>query len=309
MNSMLTTAVTPFFSVIIATYNRKKLTAKTINTILNQTFYNFEVIIIDDGSTDGSYSYLARRYSLEQRVKLFHQNNAERGAARNNGIQKAVGVYLVFVDSDDTIDSNHLEILYSHIIRESYPNFLTCKFDFIKNGKTTRAPIAKLSAGYYDYKPLLNGNTFGMYSCARRENPNLIKFEINPEYAIFEDWMYHFSNLYQDKIFLIDHTTYHINDHNDRSMRIGHEIICTKVNLAKNWIIDHVKLNPTEVKELNAFVHYFSAVHAYADSAPKEARAELKAACRIRGLCLPYIVLWAKCIVGKRFIDSIKFIQ
>ena len=306
---MPTSAVTPFFSVIIATYNRKEITAKTIDTVLSQTFNNFEVILIDDGSTDGSYSYLSRRYSLEQRVKIFHQKNAERGAARNNGIQKAVGVYLVFVDSDDTIESNHLEILYSHIISESYPNFLTCKFDFIKNGKATRAPIAKLSEGYYNYKPLLNGNTFGMYSCAKRENPNLIKFEMDPEYAIFEDWMYHFSNLYHDRIFLIDRTTYHINDHSERSMRIGHEIICERVKLAKDWIISSVKLNLSEVKEINAFVHYFSAVHAYADSAPKKARKELWEACRIRGLCLPYIVLWAKSVIGKRIIDSIKLTQ
>lgn len=298
--------MTPFFSIITATYNRKALTAETVDCVLLQTFTDFEVILVDDGSTDGSYDYLSLRYAGDRRVKIILQENAERGSARNNGIRHATGAYLVFVDSDDLIDSDHLETLYQFILLESYPNFLTCKFNFIKNGRITRAPIDRLSQGYYDYHLLLNGNMLGMYSCAKRENPNFMLFEENRDYAILEDWMFHFINLRHDKILLIDRTTYHINDHIDRSMRSRHTVINRKIKLAGEWIIDRGELDTTEKTELNAFVHYFAAMSAYADHALSEARKELTAAYRIKGMTLPYIALWLKCMVGKTFLDGIK---
>ncbi len=300
------TEVTPFFSIIIATYNRKVLTAVTIDRILSQTFSDFEVVLIDDGSTDGSQDYLSLRYVTENRVKIIYQENSERGSARNNGIQHARGLYLVFVDSDDYVDSDHLETLHQFIILKSYPNFLTCKFDFIKNGRVTKAPIDHLVQGYYDYQILLEGNTLGMYSCAKRENQNLILFEANREYAIFEDWMFHFVNLRHDKIFLINRTTYHINDHNERSMRSSHTVINKKIKIAVEWIINRVSLSLTEIRELRAFMHYFAAMHAYGDNSPEEAKKELNAAYRIKGITFPYIILWVKCILGKKLLNNIK---
>ena len=298
--------VTPFFSIIIATYNRKVLTADTLDRILSQTLSDFEVILIDDGSTDGSYDFLSLRYVTEDRVKIIYQENSERGSARNNGIQHARGVYLVFIDSDDYVDRDHLETLHKFILSESYPNFLTCKFDFIQNGLVTRAPIDHLMQGYYDYQLLLEGNALGMYSCAKRENLNLILFEANREYAIFEDWMFHFVNLRHDKIFLIDRTTYHINDHNERSMRSCHTIINKKIKIAVEWIINRVPLSSIEIRELRAFMHYFAAMHAYNDNSPSEAKKELKAAYRIKGITFPYIILLVKFIVGKKLLSNIK---
>jgi glycosyltransferase involved in cell wall biosynthesis len=296
----------PFFSIIIATYNRKVLTAETVDRILSQTLPDFEVILVDDGSTDGSYEYLYLRYATDSRVRTIYQENTERGSARNNGIKNANGLYLVFVDSDDYVDRDHLKTLHDFILLESYPNFLTCKFNFIENGRVTRAPIDRLEQGYYDYKLLLEGNTLGMYSCARRENKNLILFEANREYAIFEDWMFHFVNLRHDKIFIIDRTTYHINNHNERSMRSSHIIINKKIKIAVDWIISRVELSTTEIKQLRAFMHYFAAIHAYADHTLDEAKKELKAAYNIKGTSLPYFILWVKCIVGKKILSTLK---
>ena len=300
--------VTPFFSIIIATYNRKVLTADTVDRILSQTLSDFEIILIDDGSTDGSHDFLSLRYKTDDRVKILCQENSERGSARNNGIQHAKGLYLVFIDSDDYVDRDHLETLHKFILSESYPNFLTCKFDFIQNGRVMRAPIDRLMQGYYDYQLLLEGNTLGMYSCAKRENLNLILFEANREYAIFEDWMFHFINLRHDKIFIIDHTTYHINDHNERSMRSCHTVINKKIKSAVEWIINRVSLSSTEIKELRAFMHYFAAMHAYSDNSPLEAKKELKAAYRIKGITFPYMILWIKCILGKKLLNNIKLV-
>ena len=147
-----------------------------------------------------------------------------------------------------------------------------------------------------------------MYSCAKRINPNLILFEENRDFAIFEDWMYHFVNLRCDKIYIVDSITYHVNDHDDRSMMSNHSIIIQKIKISKKWIINKVKLNLNEIKELNAFVHYFSAMHAYSDNASTEAIKELYEAYRIKGLCLAYATLCIKCILGKKLISVIKLV-
>lgn len=96
-----------FFSIIIPTYNRANLIVKTIDSVLNQNYSNFEIIIIDDGSTDHTKSVIE---SLENnKISYFKKENEERGAARNFGIKKAKGNYITFLDSDDLLLKNHLE--------------------------------------------------------------------------------------------------------------------------------------------------------------------------------------------------------
>ena len=96
----------PEFSIIIPTYNRKKFVSKTIDSALNQSEASFEVIVIDDGSTDGTKDLIGSTYSDE--VKYVFQNNKERGAARNRGGTIAKGDYIYFLDSDDLLYPNHL---------------------------------------------------------------------------------------------------------------------------------------------------------------------------------------------------------
>lgn len=88
----------PFFSVVIPTYNRVDYLRSTLDTVFRQTFTDYEIIIVDDGSTDGTAEYLQ---SLENRVRVFAQKNAGPGAARNLGAKYARGTYLAFLDSDD----------------------------------------------------------------------------------------------------------------------------------------------------------------------------------------------------------------
>ena len=97
----------PFFSIVIPVYNRFELVQDTIKSIFNQTFRNFEIIIVDDGSTDGSGSKLDDLYSGDDRIKIIHQENKERGASRNTGFLSSKGKYVVFLDSDDMLLPNH----------------------------------------------------------------------------------------------------------------------------------------------------------------------------------------------------------
>ena len=95
------------FSIIIPTYNREKFIVKTIQSVLSQTYTNFELIIVDDGSTDNTEKFV--RNVKDKRIKFFKKENEERGAARNYGTNKAKGDYITFLDSDDLLYSKYLE--------------------------------------------------------------------------------------------------------------------------------------------------------------------------------------------------------
>ena len=101
------------FSVIVPTYNRESFIVKTIQSLLSQTYLNFELIIIDDGSTDNTEQVVKK--IQDKRIKYYKKKNAERGAARNYGTNKAKGGYIIFLDSDDLLYSKYLEEANSFI--------------------------------------------------------------------------------------------------------------------------------------------------------------------------------------------------
>ncbi len=90
----------PLVSIIIPTYNRKKNISHTIDSILDQNFKDYEIIIIDDGSTDKTYELIKHCY-FHKKIHYFYQNNQGVSAARNKGILEAKGKWLAFLDSDD----------------------------------------------------------------------------------------------------------------------------------------------------------------------------------------------------------------
>ena len=97
-------------SVVIPLYNKEKQIAKTLQTVLNQTYQNFEIVIVNDGSTDGSVEEVLR--ISDSRIRLVNQENGGVSAARNRGIDEAKGEYIAFLDADDLWDIDHLEVLY-----------------------------------------------------------------------------------------------------------------------------------------------------------------------------------------------------
>jgi glycosyltransferase involved in cell wall biosynthesis len=98
-----------FISVIIPVYNVEKYVRKSINSILEQTYKNYEIILIDDGSTDSSGKICDEYASKYECIKVFHQKNSGQSVARNRGIEEASGKYICFLDSDDWYSNNALE--------------------------------------------------------------------------------------------------------------------------------------------------------------------------------------------------------
>lgn len=101
----------PKVSVIVPVYNVEKYLNRCIGSILNQTFHDFELILVDDGSTDESGAICDKYKQMDERVITIHKSNAGVSAARNTGLDAASGDYIMFVDSDDYIDSEMLQVM------------------------------------------------------------------------------------------------------------------------------------------------------------------------------------------------------
>ena len=106
----------PIISVIVPIYNVEQYLPKCIDSIMNQSFTNIEILLVDDGSPDNC-GRICDDYALrDSRVRVFHKANGGVSSARNYGIEKAMGKYLTFIDSDDWIESDMLETLYGLMI-------------------------------------------------------------------------------------------------------------------------------------------------------------------------------------------------
>lgn len=98
-------------SVIIPVYNAEKYIKKCVCSVLNQTYQHFEILLIDDGSTDASLQLCDEFASQYQNIRVFHKPNGGASSARNIGLQNAKGKYIFFLDSDDWLESNALETM------------------------------------------------------------------------------------------------------------------------------------------------------------------------------------------------------
>ena len=101
-------------SVVIPIYNSEQFLKRCTDSVLSQSYKNFELILVDDGSKDNSGKMCDYIASQDNRVHVIHQENAGAGAARNAGINIAKGEYIVFVDSDDMIEPDYMELLSKH---------------------------------------------------------------------------------------------------------------------------------------------------------------------------------------------------
>lgn len=104
----------PRISVIIPVYNSERYVGKCIESVQAQTYTDWQMILVDDGSKDKSLEVCQRYADQDNRISVIHQENAGPGIARNTGIAKAIGNYVVFIDSDDYIEKEYFSLLSKH---------------------------------------------------------------------------------------------------------------------------------------------------------------------------------------------------
>ena len=120
-------------SVIIPVYNVEQYLDRCLQSVVNQTYKNLEIILVDDGSTDASATICDNWKEKDSRVFVLHQENAGASAARNNGLQYARGRYLTFIDSDDWIDANMLDFFVNKIVENDSDMVISDLFSCEKN--------------------------------------------------------------------------------------------------------------------------------------------------------------------------------
>lgn len=108
-------------SVIIPTYNAKNYIDRCVQSVLSQSYQNFELIIVDDGSTDGTINILENyETNYKDKIKIFKQKNSGVAVARNKGIELATGRYVMFIDNDDYIDNDYIKMFVNEIMEYSF---------------------------------------------------------------------------------------------------------------------------------------------------------------------------------------------
>jgi len=106
-------------SVIIPVYNVEKLISRCVDSVLNQTYQNFEIILVDDGSPDNCPQLCDEYAKKDARILVLHKQNGGLSSARNAGIEAAKGEYITFIDSDDYINDDYLQTLYTAISEDN----------------------------------------------------------------------------------------------------------------------------------------------------------------------------------------------
>ena len=135
------------FSIVISLYNKADYIENTLKSVLNQTFADYEIIVINDGSTDDSVTKVLG--FNDSRIQLYNQENQGASAARNLGIEKAKNEYIAFLDADDLWKINHLEILNALI--QNFPNagIFASRYELVfNNGKNDIPKFKGISADY-----------------------------------------------------------------------------------------------------------------------------------------------------------------
>lgn len=154
----------PFFSIITPTYNRESFLEEMISSVATQTCQDYEHIIIDDGSTDGTEALINRLVGTNPKIVYIKQENKGRSAARNVGIEQAKGEYICFLDSDDVWSENYLKDLY---INASNANFLATKMVWVNSGTMEKNPRPIEGFTYKEPQRIIELQ-IGMNVCVKR---------------------------------------------------------------------------------------------------------------------------------------------
>ena len=185
----------PKVSIIVPVYNSEKFLKKCIESMINQTYKDIEIIIIDDGSKDNSREIIQEYQNKDSRIKYLYQKNSGQAVARNNGIKVSIGEFISFLDSDDYIDTEMIEKLYNKAIKEN-TDIVVCDAlkvyddrpsEILKGLKFEISDIKKKyiisSAG--PWGKLIKKNTITENNLFFKENIIYEDFAVVPAYALF----------------------------------------------------------------------------------------------------------------------------
>ncbi|MBP5364987.1 MAG: glycosyltransferase [Bacteroidales bacterium] len=202
---------TPLVSIVVACYNVEKYVARCIDSLLAQTYKNIEIVLVDDGSVDGT-STICDKYAKEKsNIKVVHQINQGQSVAKNVGVANARGEYLTFVDSDDTVTTTYVDFLYNAMIscnaQVAITSFKLVKdpYDIVELGDyscyrlTTLSPMRAVEQMFYQrmfdttapckmYRRCLFDNVEFPVGVSYDDLPTIYKVMLKAEKIAFSDY-------------------------------------------------------------------------------------------------------------------------
>lgn len=188
----------PEISIVVPVFNVEKFLKKCIESIISQSFSNFEVLLVNDGSTDGSLDICLQYTKIDDRVKVINKKNGGLSDARNAGIKYATGKYICFIDSDDFIEKEYLQKLYKNIVKYN-SDVSMCEY-FITDENGQKIQIEKFNnekLKYISGKKLIES----IYS----RNPTISIVAWNKLYKrkLFANITYSKGRLYEDQFIAV----------------------------------------------------------------------------------------------------------
>ncbi len=179
--------MTPFFTVIITTYNRPQKLIRAIKSVIDQTYQDYELVIVNDGS-DKDYSQVEEFIDAFTNIKYYYKVNEERSVARNYGVNKSSGQYICFLDDDDYYLDNHLHTLYDEIKKQNFGIALyhTYSKKYNQDGSWSKYEILPKDDNLSEQEYYLSGGIMTM-NCSCFHKKILEEFPYDPELKMSED--------------------------------------------------------------------------------------------------------------------------
>ncbi len=253
-------------SIIVPVFNSEKYLSKCMESIIDQTYPLWELIVVNDGSTDRSEEIICRYSKLDKRIKSFYFDNRGVAASRNFGIDQAQGEYITFIDSDDYVKSDYLEKLVDGL--EKYNcDLSSCDLSEIyKDGIRIIKSLntVKNDESIVDSKKIVNDLLYHKikngYSCAKLWKKCIIK-ELFQDYCYCEDVLFVVNNLSEDdyKIYVVHEPLYiYIRNENSVTMKKNPHKILDMLKVSERIIEESKTKETINIKAAKALLIDYS---------------------------------------------------
>ena len=250
-------------SVIVPVYNAENYLNRCIESVLTQTYTDWQMVLVDDGSKDESLKVCQEYADLDNRIRVIHQENAGPGIARNTGIAAANGDYIVFIDSDDYIEKDYFQLLSEHDedvvfinVRDVDEDGRVLKEDFMAKNKnlSIETILRRQMTGKIDWGGVRKALKINIL------RDNNVKYT---KHKIGEEALYSFQVLwYAKSVAFIDKPLYNYVQRGDSQSHLKVDDPWGGVALAMKDKVQEMDLYPKFAKTINAFLLTASAVSA-----------------------------------------------
>lgn len=190
-------------SIVVPIYNVEKFLSECIESILNQSYKNLEILLIDDGSTDGSGKICDEYLKKDSRIKVIHKKNGGLSDARNTGTLNSHGKYICYLDSDDYIEKDYVKLMYK-AIKKNKTNICQCGINYVdESGKYIKSigydETSVMDAVQMIKDMYLDGRIENIVAWNRMYKTEIMKRNLYPVGKIHEDEFVTYRVLYEEK--------------------------------------------------------------------------------------------------------------